>query len=777
MARSRPTLLALLVLAGGFKGGAAVAQAEGKSSQDGVAAVGTDPRLDEILVTARRRSEDVQTVPVAITVADGRALRDARVETIADLGAIDPSVSFQTANIASSTANLIVRGVGTTGSNRTFEGSVGVFIDGVYRTRAAAALQTFVDIDTVQVLRGPQGTLFGKNTTGGAVLLSSTRPSTDRPSGSIEASYGNYDSFIVRAADNIPLSGNAAVRIAAVSSHENGYFRDVTRGRSLNGNSTQAAKIQLLVEPDSGLSIHLIADYTTSEGNCCYATALLAAGPLQTQIESLIVAGGGTIPSRRPSDREQSLNGNGHQLIDDYGASLAVSADAGGGVLESVTGYRHFAVAQTDMDPDFSGADIFRYDEAFRSSFLSEELTYQFKVAPLEANVVLGGFASHKKLTMSRQLPWAGQAQPIWDAVLGGLGLPAGTADASPGLIGDEAMGGTARSYSAFAHADMSLGSGFGIVAGARYSVEDKEGRFAYRYYRPAANEPFRLLGIQPGPAYDERHRDDALSGTLGLEYRPSSAVMGYLTYNRGFKAGGVNIDANGAGTRENNPVEVLGGTPLSPVYRPERIDAFELGAKMDYLGGRARTNFSLFYYDISNLQIAQFVGLRTTVINARSATDYGAEMENQLQIGSDLTLAASATWLPHARYGRDGQIDPVLAGGRFRFSPKWSANVSAVLDRPVSAAVDLVGRVQYRYRGRQFVDTAGTAEQRPVSLADASFGVRLPRSDLRIEAWVQNLFDVTYVNQVLATPLQAGSLSGFLGAPRTFGARIESRF
>jgi outer membrane receptor protein involved in Fe transport len=736
-----------------------------------------DATQPEILVTARGRAEAVDTVPIAITVVDAQGLARADVQNIAQLDAIDPSVTFRSANIASSTANLIVRGLGTTGTNRSFEGSVGVFIDGVYRSRAAAALQDFVDIGAVQLLRGPQGTLFGKNTTGGAVLLSSARPSFDGWSGSAEASYGSYDTLILRAAENIPLSDHAAVRIAGTVSHSDGYYTDVTRNRPLNGSSSQAIKLQALLAPAPSLSIRLIGDYAEGQGNCCYATAQLATGPLQPLIDGLIVAGGGTVPSPRPADRQQSLNGNGRQTIKDAGAAMIVEWTAAGGTLTSTTGYRYYRVKQTDMDPDFSGADIFRYDEGYRSNFFSQELAYAANIAPLGAKIVLGGYFSDERLAMDRKLPWAAQAQQVWDVVFAGLGLPPGTADAAPGLIGDEAMGGSARSASLFAHGDVRLADRLSLVAGVRYAIEKRTGRFAYRYYRPAAAEPFRLLGVQPGPAYDDGRRDDAVSGTLGLEYRPSDRAMVYLTYNRGFKAGGVNIDANGAGTRANNPAEVPGGVPLSPEYRPETIDAFELGAKLRYLGGRARTNVALFYYDIASLQIAQFVGLRTTVINAQGATDYGAEIENRFQIAPALTIEADASWIPHARYGRGGGIDPVLAGARFRFTPNLSTNLAAVLDQPVTPSWNLTARAQYRYRGGQFIDTAGTSRQAPVHLVDASLGVGLPASALRLDLLVSNLFDVTYAEQALATPLQSGSVSGFLGAPRTFQARVTKQF
>lgn len=777
-ARRRRRALASVVA--GFGLGLAPAQALAQSASSADASEATassSTSSQDILVTARRRVEQLQTVPMAITAADAKDLLASHVDDVADLGTISSSFTFRNANIASSTANLIIRGLGTSGSNRSFEGSVGIFVDGVYRTRGAAALQNFVDIGEVQVLRGPQSTLFGKNTTAGAILVSSIRPSLKEASATMDASYGSYDTYLTRAVVNVPLSEKAAIRVATTLSHTDGFYTDVTRNRPLNGSTTQAGKVQLLLAPSDRVTVQVIGDYSHGNGDCCYATSLVAVGPLQPLIESLIVAGGGKVPSRRLSDREQSLNGNGEQVVEDYGAGLIVEVAAAGGTFKSTSGYRHYSVAQSDMDPDFSGADIFRYDENFKSRFLSQEVTYSAPFEPLHADVVLGGYFSDERLVMGRKLPWGSQAQTIWDTVFSGLGLPAGTADASPGLIGDEDMGGSARTYSAFAHSDFRLNDRFSVTAGVRYSLEDKTGRFAYRYYRSAATEPFRLLGIQPGPAYEAKHHDGAVSGTLGVEFRASSNALLYATYNHGFKSGGVNIDANGAGTRENNPVEVPGGKPLDSEYKPETIDAFEVGSKLSYLNGRARTNIALFYYNIHSLQIAQFVGTRTTVINAQGATDYGIELENHIQILPQLALDADATWIPHAKYGRAGGIDPVLAGSRFRFTPHLSANVAARFEQPVSSAVNLTGRIQYRYRGAQYIDTAGTARQDAVSLVDLDVGIALPAQHLRLDFGARNLLNTTYVDQVLATPLQAGSLSGFLGAPRTFEVRVAKTF
>lgn len=733
--------------------------------------------LADIVVTAQRRAENLQNVPIAITAADGDALAAARVENIANVQSVSPSISFRVSNISTSSANVIIRGLGTTGNSRSFEGSVGIFIDGVYRSRAAAALQNFLDIDNLQVLRGPQGTLFGKNTTAGALLLSSASPTLGSASGMIDLGYSNYNNLVARAAASVPLGDTAAIRIAGLASNNDGFYRDSTTGQRLNGDRTQAVKGQLLWEPGDSVSIRLIGDYSRGSGNCCYATTDFIDGPTQPLVDALATALGQTLPSKDLGDFEQTLNGNGRQVIEDYGGTLLGEFGLGDGTLKSVTALRRFSVDQRDMDPDFSGADIFRIDEAFKSRFFSQELTYNAKIDALNADLVLGAFYSNEKLRMSRGLPWASQGQAYWDTVLAAAEIPPGTVDASPGLWATEAMTGTAKSYAAFAHVDFAVGDRFNVLAGLRYSVERKTGSFRNPFYRSQPNDVFRVLGAMPGPAYADSTTDKSLSGTFGVQFRPVDEVMLYATYNRGFKAGGVNIDPNGAGTTANNPSETPGAVLLSPVYKPETVNAFEVGAKLQYLDRRARTNIAFFYYDLSDLQVAQFVGLRFTVLNAQSAKDYGVEVENLFQITDGLTLGLDGTWVPRARYGVDANIDPVLSGSRFRFAPKFQGNATLSLDQPISDTVNLTGRVQYQYSGRQFLNTASLAERGSVGLLNANLGFRLPDSNLSVEVWGQNLTNEVYPTLSFNTPLQTGDENAYLGAPRTYGVRLRATF
>lgn len=753
---------------------AAASPALAPASAQGVA-TGTDG-LEDIIVTAQRRSQDLRDVPISITAANAETLANARVDNVSNIQAISPSVSFRVTNIATSSANLIIRGLGTTGNSRSFEGSVGVFIDGVYRTRAAAALNNFLDIDNLQVLRGPQGTLFGKNTTAGALLLSSAAPSIDDTGGLLDVTFGNYDTVTARGAVNVPLNDKIAVRIAAMGSLQDGFYTDSTSGRSLNNNFSYATKGQILFEPSDAVSIRLIGDYSMSEGDCCYATSNYIDGPTQPLVNALTLANGRRLPSTKLSDFETTLSTNGDQEIEDYGATLLVDIGVGDDTLKSVTALRQFNVSQVDMDADFSGADLLILDENFDSSFFSQELTWNGRISSLNTDYVIGAFFSDERINMGRELDWGRQAQTYWNTLLGAQGLPPGTARAAAGLVAIEKMRATSKSYAGFAHANAELGGGFSLLAGIRYSVEKKTGAFAYDYYDPAPNAVFKVLGVSPGPSYDDERTDKAFSGTFGGQYRPSEDVMLYATYNRGFKAGGVNVDANGAGGVANNPALVPGAVPLDPTYKPETVNAYEIGAKTEYFGGRARTNISLFYYDISNIQVAQFVGLRFTVLNGDSAKDYGVEVENTFKLSDALILNLDGTWIPEAKINEDASIDPVLSDTRFRFAPKFQGNAAISLDTPLNDDMNLVGRVQYQYSGPQYINNASLARRGAVSLINANLGIKL-NSGVTAEVWAQNLFNEVYPSQLFATPLQTGDQNAYLAPPRTFGVRFRATF
>lgn len=733
------------------------------------------PESAPIIVTAQRRAQNIDAVPLSVTVADSETLDAARVRSVADLRALSPATRFDVGNFPAASANIIIRGLGTAGQNRSFEGSVGVFIDGVYRSRAAAALQSFLDIDRLEILKGPQGTLFGKNTTAGAILLASTRPDPDAYAGMASLDLGNYNSLTARGSVNLPLGANAALRIAGLASRADNFFTNPTTRTRYDGDRTGAVKGQLLFAPAPDLSIHLIADYSDTDSICCYLSNDYADGPDEPVVRQLAAAAG-TVPAAPAGTLRfaRTLNTQGRGRIRDYGATLRVELAALGGTFSSTTAWREFRTRHADMDGDLSGADIERYSENFQSRFLSQELTFRTTFAApgtrRPADLLAGLYVSDEKLTMGNALGWGTQAQAYWDAVAG-----PGVTYAAPGIWADNAMAGSARSLAAFAHLEMPLGAKVGLVAGARYTIEKKRGDYRNLFYRPEANDVLRLFGVMPGPDYDDQRTDRALSGTLGLNYQPTDTLLLYASFNRGFKAGGVNIDGNAAGGRLDNPAEVPGATPLSPLYQPERVDAIEAGLK--WHTPRARTELAIFHYRLKNVQIAQFIGLQFAVLNARAATDWGVELAQSLTLVPGVTLDLDGQWLPRARYAADPQLPPALSGARFRFAPKFAGNAMLAVEQRLSARTTLHARLQYQYTSPEFVNTASDTQRGALHLIDGSLGLTFPDTGLAVDLWAKNLTNRRYITQAFDTPVQAADENVYLGAPRTFGLKLTARF
>jgi iron complex outermembrane receptor protein len=201
-----------------------------------------DGKLTEIIVTAQRRSENLQSTPVAVTAITGDDLALKHIDNVTNIAAVTPSANFQSANNAQAQSTIEIRGIGTVGNSRSFEGSVGVFIDGVYLSRAGQLLSNFLDIDSLQILRGPQGTLFGKNTTAGAVLLTSVKPQFSQYDGTYEVTVGNYGTELGRVASNLPVSDTVALRFAGLISNTEGYLENPSSGDHYNDHAPSRPK-------------------------------------------------------------------------------------------------------------------------------------------------------------------------------------------------------------------------------------------------------------------------------------------------------------------------------------------------------------------------------------------------------------------------------------------------------------------------------------------------------------------------------------------------------
>ena len=752
--------------------GAAAAQ----GASDSAAAQTATPPTEEIIVTAQRRQQNLQEVPVAVTAVTAEALEAARVESISNVQQISPSISFDSSNNAANSANIRIRGIGTVGNSRAFEGAVGVFIDGVYRTRGGQALQNWLDIEGLQVLRGPQGTLFGKNTSAGALLITSTKPSLGELDTNFELTYGNYDTLLSRGVVNVPLGDRAAMRVAALWSEADGFIENPNTGDSYNERKPRAAKAQLLIEPTDALTLRLIADYSEEKSNCCYGQVDDVDGPLQPFIDNLIRARGLNPPAADFDDYEQVLSNDTRQDLSDKGIVLQADWELGdGNSLHSVTAYRSWEIEQQGMDADFTGANILTINEGFQTDFFSQEFTYNGKLAA--ADYVFGLYFADEDIDATHQLVWGNQAQAFFDVLFfAQASLPPGTSAAPEGLWSDAVLPATSRSYAAFTHWTIELSDPVKLIAGARYSREDKTGAFRRFLFTPLPNAAFRLLNVQPGPEFSAEQEDEAVTGTLGLQYQFTPDVMGYVSYSRGFKAGGVNIDNTAAGTRLNNPAETAGAVPLDPTYKPEYIDGYEIGLKTEYADGRARSNFAAFYDEMKDLQVAQFLGTQFTIVNAPEATVYGLEMENSLRLTDALTLGVDATWLAQAEFGESASILN-LSGRDFALAPELAANVSLNLDQPLTGNLALTGRVAATHTGEQYTTTSNDLMRDAQTELNLSLGLKAQDNSWSVTAWCLNCSDQRYVTQHFNSPLQGADANGYVSAPLTYGVTLRVSF
>lgn len=731
--------------------------------------------LEEIVVTAQRREESAQDVPVAVTAMTGDQLSQSRVFNIENIQAVSPSVTFRQTNNAASTANIQIRGIGTTGNSRSFEGAVGVFIDGVYRSRSGQALSDFLDVQSLQVLRGAQGTLFGKNTSAGALLLTSSAPELGEFNGSVEAGIGNEGYQTLRGVVNVPVGERAAFRLAATTTERDGLYENPNVGE-YNDKDSESVKAQFLVEATDDLTVKLTADYSSAKENCCYGSVSLVEGPTRPLVDALAAGLGLQPASTDIEDRESVLNLSTDSRSTDKGITLDVSYDTEMGVLRYLAAKRSYEVDMRDQDADFSPVDLIAFAELFESDFESHEVTFSGDISSgMEANYVIGLYYSDEDLEMGRDIYWGQSAQAYFDVLLAGFGVPAGTANATPGLFALEKMDATAKSQAVFTHWNISLNDQFNLIAGARYSKDEKTGAFANAYFRDPYLDPFALIAVMPGLDYARDYDDSSVSGTLALQYHPNSDAMVYLSYNRGYKSGGVNIDVNGAGVAAN-PATGAPEQTNNPIFESETIDSYELGAKIDWLDGAARTNAAVFYNDLSDLQVAQFTGLIFTVVNISEAEVYGAEIEQLWRMTESLTLSGGVTYLAEARYADDPVLQH-LQDREFGFAPEIAANLALLGDFELTDSWRLTSSLEAIYMDEHYISPDNNYVMGDFTILNASVGVLSEEYGLEVRAWVQNLTDKTALTRSYNTPFQPGDMKSYLNEPRTYGLTLKYSF
>jgi iron complex outermembrane receptor protein len=787
--------------------------------------------LEEVVVTAQKRAQSLQDVPIAITAFSQQMMQNQNIFDVLDLQRSVPSLSIIKGYNRANGVPIIIRGMGTIGTQPAFEGSVGTYVDGVYRSRPGMVLSGMLDLGQVEVLRGPQGTLFGKNTTAGAITMTTNAPEEEFGYGG-EVTLGDYDRQRFVGHVTGPLNDSLLGRLALLSDQRDGYTEAVFDHDDYDDLDNWSAKGSLVWRATDAIDVKLIADYSDSDEVCCfgnpvpYNRALTQTdGALDAFNRESAQANFNTdidLLTLDPSDRETQNNVEPGNDNTEGGAVLDINWDLGFAELRSISGYHNWQY-NSKGDFDFGPVDIGLLDEDYDVDSYSQEFnlagTFEGLGFIKTVDYVGGLYYAYEDFQQDRTFNAGPDQNDMWDLVVP-VQVSQQTGVATSGEVLRTLLGGGAwatngkpigdvrhqletESMAAFGHVTAALSDKLSVIAGLRYSDEektmDRHNRLAptveeYSTYL----EEFMLggwtLGANiAGPDMNDLKYDDSeWTYDLKLQYFLSDDSHLYGGYSRGFKAGGIGMDPEAGGGQpsgQNSETLLLlagqgNGTGFAdledPTYEPEYVDAWELGLKSDYLDGRGRANVALFYNDIEDIQFSIFTGTNFTVLNASSADITGVELENFFAVTENLRLAASVTWLD-AEYG-NGIPPPAESGRELTQAPDWAWTVNLEYERPITDRLAGFFNANWAYRSSHHVAYDVSDKQSSYDLVGLQAGVRTQDGRWDVRAWCDNCFDKDYATAYFNVPFYFNDnleqyKGQFLGPPRTYGATLRMNF
>lgn len=724
--------------------------------------------IENIIVTARRREETLQSVPVAVSAFNNTALQDLQAADLSGLQGAVPNLNLVQGRGSASSANVFIRGIGQPDALQTFDPGVGIYVDGVYISRIQGALLGLYDIERIEVLRGPQGTLYGKNTIGGAINLVSKRPD-DQISIKANAAIGRFDHYSLGGYVGGPLvPGRVWASIAAAYEERDGIVTDPETGRKFNDRDNLSTRAILRAAPTERLELTLSGDYTRQRNELTLGRA--EADLTQTDLLIALDPIFGVIPPRNPITTlvptpttkydftgRTSFGEEEGQELDHWGLSFHADWDASDWLtLASITAYREL---QPDLFIDidateFEIGDVFVFIDQEQ---FSQEL--QAKVATERLNGVFGLYFLREKLTSDQ----AAFADDLF--TFGGLPLD------FLRTIGDDQV---TKSYAAFTQWTYDLSERFSVTAGLRYTYEEKD------YARTTtttsdACAAVALCGAIFNASFNstfafEADEDwNAWTPSLTLDYQLTDETLIYASASRGFKSGGFNGRANNPGS--------------TSAFDPETVWTLEAGTKNDLFDNRLRLNGAFFYNFYENFQAR--VGGETAgdfpVLNVAELETWGFELEAVAVPIEHLTLSGSLGYL-NADYTRFADpipnCDPTTCEPAF--APEWTLRGAVNYDIPIKTYGYLVLNGDVRHVSSHFL----SVENRPNSLFEDGYTVLnafVALQDIdrvwRLAFGVKNITDTVYRTDGQEFSNVGNIQTAYYGDPRTWQLSLTLDF
>jgi len=790
----------------------------------------TDEAAGDVVVTARRRSERAQDVPIALSVVSEESLRARGDYT---LGTIQQSVpSLQVFSFNPRNTNVNIRGLGSNVAltNDGLENGVGIYIDQVYYGRLGQSQFELVDLDRIEVLRGPQGTLFGKNTTAGAINITSKAPTFDLQ-GFGEATGGNYGFHQVRGSISGGLIDNlVAARISISDTHRDGFISNITTGRKVHDFDNFTARGQLLITPTPNLTARIIADYGKQKQNCCIPliagviTKYDNGAPIANNFIDRVNRAGYTplpfTPFARVTDAEANFQAN----MDTWGVSGQLDWDVGPVTLTSVTASRQWNWFPAN-DGDYTALPVnLKSQQQNNQRQFSQEL----RLASNGTNTidyVVGAYYFYQIIRGYGASAY-GSAAPKWLFPAQYAADPVATDAAVNGFEAQSQSTPVTRSYALFGQTVWHISDALSLTTGLRYTHEKKVGEFAQQQVAglslagltQAQRTAAQALRNQLNPitAYTAETSDDSLSGLATLSWKVTDDVLLYASYSRGYKAGGYNLDRSDLGPA------YLASTTANPNaallrFDPETVNSYEVGFK--YSSRKFTLNVAGFRQEFSNFQLNTFNGTNYIVQNIGSckASLNGADGDNSAATGActagvkygvlsqgieieaglyparnfavNLGYTLADTKYRHNLVGSEAgeALDPFLAllpGQQMSNAPRnvvtlstsWTPDIGT---SGLSALFYVDGRLSSDYNTGS--DLFVEKEQDGYFLMNARVGLRGKDQNWSLEFWAQNLLNTNYTQVAFNAPFQgAGSQSQVqkFGAPSfAVGNQIFSAF
>jgi iron complex outermembrane receptor protein len=714
-------ILSLVAIASIFTQDIAFAQAAPAAQPEPASTSGD---LQEIVVTAERRSESLQKVPATINVTSSNEMQSANITNTLEYGQLVPGVQFA---VLGNYTEPVIRGVTTQVTGVGNAANVALYIDGVYIAAQDAYNFDFVDVDSIETLKGPQGTLYGRNATGGAILVTTKTPSFDF-GGTASIGYANFNDQMAQFYVTGPITDTLAFNLAAMHKSSDGYLRNITTGDEIGGTETEAVRGKLLFKPNDTMQFILGFDHSYHSDAAGYSDSTYKGNTIAQHTPGTIIAS---------APYEVSLTFNPLDQTTQDGGFLKGTFDLQGSTLTSITAFRRlteYALA----DVDYSSLPLNSIERWTSETTISQELN----------------LAS----TGSGPLSWITGAQISSDNAKNDPFKSNGVAVVSNQTIDTAA--------SAFFETTYAITSQFFVLGGVRYSYEAETLNGAFlNVVKPNVGGSIAAQKWTP---------------RFSIRYEPTEDVNLYATYNKGFKSGGFNTATANSTDAQGNAVS----------FEPETIDAYEVGAKMRFSRTIA-LDLSTYYYDYKDEQVAAatltngVAGVQ--ILNAAAAKMYGAEAELRLQPIDNLSAQVGLAYI-HDRFTAFPNAllsYPVAGGGNVQFAgdatgnrllrvPDFTANIAAQYKHAIGSLGTAFLSGNAFYSSGFFSDFANRLRQPAYEVVNAQLGYSPPDNRFKVSVYSKNITDKTYALFLNATAF--GDVNTY-APPRTYGIQIDVNF